>query len=136
MKHVETLNEGLKRAYSLTITAQDIEARVAEELKAVFDPCGGAWLDGRYVPSLPAAIGGILERHMGHAHEVAEPTHAATPEAPRVAPAACPRCGAGALIRQGVSVGEGAVIGMGAVVVKDVAPGATVVGNPAREMAR
>lgn len=35
MKHVETLNEGLKRAYALTITAQDIEARVTEELKAI-----------------------------------------------------------------------------------------------------
>ena len=37
---------------------------VAEELKAVFDPRGGQWMAGRYVPSLPAAIGGILEAHM------------------------------------------------------------------------
>ena len=37
---------------------------VAEELKAIFDPRGGQWLEGRYVPSLIAAIGGILERHM------------------------------------------------------------------------
>ncbi|MFM6853308.1 MAG: trigger factor family protein, partial [Sphingopyxis sp.] len=35
MKHVETLNEGLKRAYTLTITASDIEAKVEAELKAV-----------------------------------------------------------------------------------------------------
>ncbi|MBC7799282.1 MAG: ribonucleoside-diphosphate reductase, adenosylcobalamin-dependent, partial [Gemmatimonadaceae bacterium] len=39
-------------------------AFVAEELKAVFDPRGGQWQGGRYVPSLIAAIGGILERHM------------------------------------------------------------------------
>ena len=35
MQTVETLNEGLKRAYSLKITAQDIEARVDAELKRV-----------------------------------------------------------------------------------------------------
>ena len=39
-------------------------AFVADELKAVFDPRGGQWQKGRYVPSLIAAIGGILERHM------------------------------------------------------------------------
>jgi ribonucleoside-diphosphate reductase alpha chain len=37
---------------------------VVEELKAVFDPRGGQWMSGRYVPSLLAAIGGIIERHM------------------------------------------------------------------------
>jgi ribonucleoside-diphosphate reductase alpha chain len=37
---------------------------VVEELKAVFDPRGGQWMDGRYVPSLLAAIGGIIEQHM------------------------------------------------------------------------
>ena len=42
-------------------------AFVADELKAVFDPRGGQWQDGRYVPSLIAAIGAILERHMGTA---------------------------------------------------------------------
>src|SRR5690606_13822482 len=37
---------------------------VVEELKAVFDPRGGAWMGGRYVPSLLAAIGGVIEQHM------------------------------------------------------------------------
>ena len=37
---------------------------VVGELKAVFDPRGGQWMDGKYVPSLLAAIGGIIERHM------------------------------------------------------------------------
>lgn len=47
--------------------------------------------------------------------------------------------GTGAVIRQGTSdrplrIGRGAVVGMGAVVTKDVADGATVVGNPARPL--
>ena len=37
---------------------------VVEELKAVFDPRGGAWMDKRYVPSLLAAIGAVIEEHM------------------------------------------------------------------------
>ncbi|MCB1505508.1 MAG: adenosylcobalamin-dependent ribonucleoside-diphosphate reductase [Hyphomicrobiaceae bacterium] len=37
---------------------------VAQELKAVFDPQGGQWMGGRYVPSLLAAIGDVIERHM------------------------------------------------------------------------
>jgi ribonucleoside-diphosphate reductase alpha chain len=37
---------------------------VVEELKAVFDPRGGQWLEGRYVPSLLAAIGEVIENHM------------------------------------------------------------------------
>ena len=37
---------------------------VVEELKAVFDPRGGAWQEGRYIPSILAAIGGVIERHM------------------------------------------------------------------------
>jgi hypothetical protein len=45
--------------------------------------------------------------------------------------------GAGAILKQGtpgkpLRIGRGAVVGMGAVVTKDVAAGATVVGNPAR----
>ena len=37
---------------------------VVEELKAVFDPRGGAWVKGKYIPSILAAIGGVIERHM------------------------------------------------------------------------
>lgn len=49
--------------------------------------------------------------------------------------------GAGATIKQGSTdrprqIGEGAVIGMGAVVINDVPAGATVVGNPARILRR
>ena len=37
---------------------------VVEELKAVFDPRGGAWVQGKYIPSILAAIGGVIEQHM------------------------------------------------------------------------
>ncbi len=37
---------------------------VVEELKAVFDPRGGAWMNGSYIPSILAAIGGVIEEHM------------------------------------------------------------------------
>ena len=49
--------------------------------------------------------------------------------------------GTGAVLKQGtpdqpLRIGRGAVIGMGAVVTRDVAAGAVVVGNPARPLAR
>jgi ribonucleoside-diphosphate reductase alpha chain len=81
---------------------------VVEELKAVFDPRGGHWMGGRYVPSLLAAIGGVIERHMidigflkrGEASPAGE--GAAAPERlqQRRAPAQCPRCGEAALVFQ------------------------------------
>ena len=72
---------------------------VVEELKAVFDPQGGQWMGGRYVPSLLAAIGEVIEAHMirigflapadSRLSSAHEPTHAiVTP--PRVAAAERP----------------------------------------------
>ncbi len=74
---------------------------VVEELKAVFDPRGGAWMKGKYVPSILAAIGGVLEQHMvaigfieGEGkHLKVDPQAEAmvVGEAPRGKP--CPSCG-------------------------------------------
>jgi ribonucleoside-diphosphate reductase alpha chain len=75
---------------------------VVEELKGVFDPRGGEWQDGRYVPSLLAAIGGIIEKHMIDIGFLPRPE---TGEAPRPgggtrAHRHCPRCDVAALVFQ------------------------------------
>ncbi|WP_339745883.1 adenosylcobalamin-dependent ribonucleoside-diphosphate reductase [uncultured Maricaulis sp.] len=46
---------------------------VAEELGAVFDPQGGAFVNGRYEPSLLAVIGGVIERHLNALEGVTSP---------------------------------------------------------------
>ncbi|MEO1495162.1 MAG: adenosylcobalamin-dependent ribonucleoside-diphosphate reductase [Pseudomonadota bacterium] len=76
---------------------------VVEELKAVFDPRGGAWIKGRYVPSILAAIGGVIERHLieigfiaGEGMGLAEDPAAEGAERMVVggaAPTTCPNCG-------------------------------------------
>ena len=90
---------------------------VVEEMKAVFDPRGGAWMDGTYVPSLLAAIGDVIERHMIEIGFLPRPgldraaaarivnLEAATPGGGPAAralprPAQCPKCGEAALVRR------------------------------------
>ena len=75
-------------------------AFVVEELKAVFDPRGGHWLNGRYVPSLLAAIGQVIERHMISIGFLPAPVPADLPPADQdAAPRrGCPRCGAPGLV--------------------------------------
>jgi ribonucleoside-diphosphate reductase alpha chain len=89
---------------------------VVEELKAVFDPQGGQWMDGRYVPSLLAAIGEIIERHLiqigflQHAPPVMEGAvpdpsgrkHSEEPagDAIQARGRRCPRCETGMLVVQ------------------------------------
>jgi len=93
---------------------------VVEELKAVFDPRGGQWMNGRYVPSLLAAIGNVIENHlieigfMKGKEDIAARAQAmateklaasggtagaasATPGASRLQ---CPKCGEAGMIRQ------------------------------------
>jgi ribonucleoside-diphosphate reductase alpha chain len=85
-------------------------AFVVEELKAVFDPRGGHWLEGRYVPSLLAAIGGIIERHMidigfikprelGDA-DSAEHLQLALAAGDAAPLRQCPKCGEAAIVHQ------------------------------------
>ncbi len=87
---------------------------VVEELKAVFDPRGGQWMDGRYVPSLLAAIGNVIEQHMVDIGFLDEQerigltgTHDGSDNVVRLDSTgadarfrACPKCGINALVRQ------------------------------------
>ena len=87
---------------------------VVEEMRAVFDPRGGAWMEGRYVPSLLAAIGDVIERHMieigflpskersrmlrtAQVVNLTPPSAGGTLPGPRLRQ--CPKCGQAALIR-------------------------------------
>jgi ribonucleoside-diphosphate reductase alpha chain len=77
---------------------------VVEELKAVFDPRGGAWMNGRYVPSLLAAIGDVIQRHL---QSIGFIEGGPQPAAASMAPAPterrldqCPKCGSAALLHQ------------------------------------
>ena len=89
---------GLTRMISAVFRRSADVAFVAEELKAVFDPRGGAWLQGRYVPSLLAAIGDIVERHLAGLAAAERPREEVTFAHP-FTPAACPQCGAAALVK-------------------------------------
>jgi ribonucleoside-diphosphate reductase alpha chain len=106
---------GLTRMISAVFRRGGDLSFVVEELKAVFDPRGGAWMEGRYVPSLLAAIGNVIERHMIDIGFMPS-KRSATPElaerkvvnlpAPNgdqnrlpAGMAQCPKCGEAALIR-------------------------------------
>ena len=73
---------------------------IVDELKAVFDPRGGQWTGGRYIPSLLAAIGEVIERHLvAIGFMTPRESHEATPDVKAAAIAAdgaparrCPRC--------------------------------------------
>jgi ribonucleoside-diphosphate reductase alpha chain len=92
---------------------------VVEELKAVFDPQGGQWMGGRYVPSLLAAIGQVIETHMirtgfllppregqetivpaQKALVAAQEAATAPPQFERSTGRICPRCNHRALVRR------------------------------------
>ena len=80
-------------------------AFVAEELKQVFDPRGGQWSHGRYVPSLVAAIGEVLERHMHETGFLATADQPATGHGGTAPPVTalgplCPRCSQPGLVRE------------------------------------
>jgi ribonucleoside-diphosphate reductase alpha chain len=105
---------GLTRMISAVFRRGGDVSFVVEELKAVFDPRGGAWMEGRYVPSLLAAIGNVIEKHLVDIGFLPA-KRSATPELaerqvvnlPGADPspgsarrlAQCPKCGEAALIR-------------------------------------
>ena len=55
---------------------------VAEELRAVFDPRGGAWMNGRYVPSILAMLGDVIERHLNAVGYDGADVHVRSPDDP------------------------------------------------------
>jgi len=92
-------------------------AFVVEELQAVFDPRGGQWMGGRYIPSLLAAIGDVIERHMINIGFLPDPkaekdafieakkqayaqSSLAGSGKPKNGMRNCPKCGQPTLIRQ------------------------------------
>ena len=80
---------------------------VVDELKAIFDPRGGQWMGGRYVPSILAAIGEVIERHLvaigfmsPREGPLAGNEIRAVAVAAEGAPARfCPRCGSPSFVR-------------------------------------
>jgi ribonucleoside-diphosphate reductase alpha chain len=110
---------GLTRMISAVFRRGGDISFVVEELKAVFDPRGGSWVNGRYVPSLLAAIGEVIERHLiaigflpDPAVERAELEHMVARKVANLADgqgngdaggrklAHCPKCNSPSLIRQ------------------------------------
>ncbi|HLI12263.1 MAG TPA: adenosylcobalamin-dependent ribonucleoside-diphosphate reductase [Alphaproteobacteria bacterium] len=99
---------GLTRMISAVFRRGGDVSFVVEELKAVFDPRGGQWMDGHYVPSLLAAIGEVIERHMidiGFLPNPKEQRESYREERKVVGLATggmrqCPKCGQASLVRQ------------------------------------
>ncbi len=110
---------GLTRMISAVFRRGGDVSFVVEELKAVFDPRGGSWVGGRYVPSLLAAIGEVIERHMIDIGFIPDPAkdrteieHMAARKVVNLADgqgngdggtrklAHCPKCNSPSLIRQ------------------------------------
>ena len=85
---------------------------VVDELKAVFDPRGGHWMGGRYIPSLLAAIGAVIEQHLVEIGFIQPAEPGANAEKLQIAASAggggeiknpslrsCPRCAQASVIR-------------------------------------
>ncbi len=93
---------GLTRMISAVFRRGGDVSFVVEEMKAVFDPRGGAWMEGKYIPSILAAIGAVIEQHMiaigfieegGHLKTDPHPNADAVAVGERPRGASCPNCG-------------------------------------------
>ena len=97
---------GLTRMISAVFRRGGDVSFVVDELKAVFDPRGGQWMSGRYVPSLLAAIGEVIERHL-IAIGFMTPRESVVPDEMRamavgaegVPAKPCPRCGSPSFVK-------------------------------------
>jgi ribonucleoside-diphosphate reductase alpha chain len=97
---------GLTRMISAVFRRGGDVSFVVDELKAVFDPRGGQWVSGRYVPSLLAAIGEVIERHMiatgfmtPREQIVPEEMRAIAVGAEGVPAKPCPRCSSPCIVK-------------------------------------
>ena len=99
---------GLTRMISAVFRRGGDVSFVVDELKAVFDPRGGSWVEGRYIPSLLAAIGEVIERHMieigflpsANAPVIADKRVVGLEDGTHHELRGCPRCGERAMLRQ------------------------------------
>jgi ribonucleoside-diphosphate reductase alpha chain len=101
---------GLTRMISAVFRRGGDVSFVVDELKAVFDPRGGSWMEGRYVPSLLAAIGEVIERHMvaigfmpsgeKSVSSIEDKRVVGLEDGTRHELRGCPRCGERAMVRQ------------------------------------
>ena len=91
-KNVEgaDLMVGMTRMVSAVMRRAGDLSFVVEELKAVADPKGGQWYNGRLVPSLLHVIGSIIEPHV---------TGVAVPVV-KAEGATCPACGEHTLVHK------------------------------------
>ena len=122
----DTEHDGVRRPFEIFVNSKNLEhyawvvaltrmisavfrrggevAFVAEELKQVFDPRGGQWSGGRYVPSLVAAIGDVIERHMIETGflEMPETVAKLVPSAGAVTHVGpvCPKCSQPGLVKE------------------------------------
>jgi ribonucleoside-diphosphate reductase alpha chain len=102
----------LTRVISAVFRHGGESAFLVEELQAIQDPAGGYFKGGKYVPSLVAEIGGILERHLTGLGLYQKDTSLAEAAAVMIAEKAkdvkgnpCPKCGAHAMVQsEGCSV--------------------------------
>lgn len=85
---------------------------LVDELKSIYDPAGGYFSHGEYVPSLPAELGRVIAAHLeklgimapnGHAHGITPEAGAAVATAATVAGSLepiCPKCHQPGLVMQ------------------------------------
>jgi len=85
----------LSRTVSAVFRHDPCPLFLLEELKSVYDPAGGFYSKGQFVPSLVAEIGNVVERHMRDMGLLDK-----LPSTPVQGGEECPSCGARALARR------------------------------------
>jgi ribonucleoside-diphosphate reductase alpha chain len=76
----------------------DVEFLI-EELTSVFDPRGGFWASGKYYPSIVAAIGDCLKKHLSKIEPDVTVVHTAVANSVAVGSAFCPKCETKSLVK-------------------------------------